>query len=151
MSTPFKYYNAAFCVTCDQKIREAVAMTKIVLSAFSILFFLSTSIDCFAFRCGSGFVSSGDSKAKVLLECGKPTSKEKAGAKKKNRRFKNADRAGDQKRPPSYTTVREKSKPVEKWYYNCGDNDFIYILTFEGGTLKSEETGGYGKGKSACR
>lgn len=127
-------------------------MTKTVFSALSILFFLSTSIDCFAFRCGSGFVSSGDSKAKVLLECGKPTSKEKVGVKK-GKRYKKGERVRDRdkRRSDKQVALREKTKPVEKWYYNCGDNDFIYILTFEGGTLKSEETGGYGKGKSACR
>jgi hypothetical protein len=126
-------------------------MIKIVIFAFSMLFFLSTSIDCCAFRCGSGVVSTGDTKAKVLIECGKPTSKEKVGAKKKTRQYKKAARNRDKKRTATQTTVKEKTKPIEKWYYNCGDNDFIYILTFEGGTLKNEETGGYGKGKSACR
>ncbi|MGC9975972.1 MAG: hypothetical protein ABSC57_04550 [Syntrophales bacterium] len=34
---------------------------------------------------------------------------------------------------------REKKKPVEKWYYNCRGNDFIYVLTCEWAILKSEE------------
>ena len=49
------------------------------------------------------------------------------------------------------TYLKEKKKPTEKWFYNCGENDFIYVLTFEGGILKSEETGSYGKGKSDCK
>jgi len=126
-------------------------MIKIAVYAFSILFFFATCSDCCAFRCGSGFVSAGDSKAKALLECGKPTSKEKAGSKKKNRHNSKVARERDQRPTTPHTALREKTKPVEKWYYNCGDNDFIYILTFVGGTLKSEETGGYGKGKSDCQ
>lgn len=126
-------------------------MIKTALYAFSILFFFAACSDCCAFRCGSGFVSAGDSKTKVLLECGKPTSKEKAGSKRKKKHYSKAEREKDQRQTTTHTALREKKKPVEKWYYNCGENDFIYVLTFEGGTLKSEETEGYGKGKSACR
>jgi len=126
-------------------------MIKTLIPLFSILFLLSTSSDCCAFRCGNGVVSVGDSKAKVLSECGKPTSKEKGGSKKKSGQYSKSEKKRDKKSTATHTTVKEKTKPGEKWYYNCGDNDFIYILTFEGGTLKSEETGGYGKGKSDCR
>lgn len=124
---------------------------KIAICAFSILFFFSTWSECGAFRCGSGFVSTGDSKTKVTLECGKPTSKEKAGSKKKKKSYARAEGEKDQRQQSTHATRREKPKPMEKWYYNCGENDFIYVLTFEGGILKSEETGGYGKGKSDCQ
>ena len=53
-------------------------MTKIIISVLVAAFFiLSGSLESYAFRCGDGYVSVGDSKTKVLLECGKPTSKEK--------------------------------------------------------------------------
>lgn len=126
-------------------------MIKTVISISALLVFLATNVDCWAFRCGSGVVSTGDSKAKVLFECGKPTSKEKAGTKKKAGQHRKTERTRDKERTASHTTVHAKTKPIEKWYYNCGDNDFIYVLTFEGGTLKSEETEGYGKGISHCR
>jgi len=32
--------------------------------------------NAFPFRCGSGLVSTGDTKTQVLVTCGKPTSKE---------------------------------------------------------------------------
>jgi hypothetical protein len=122
--------------------------------------------DCAAFRCGDGFVSEGASKTKVLLECGKPTSKENVGVKKEPGEASVKKKKGDKKakrgkkdkdygrddRPAvrrEYDKVSKKR--MEKWYYNCGDNDFIYVLTFEGGVLKKEETEGYGKGKSDCR
>lgn len=123
---------------------------KIILMSF-MAFFVSGSVDCLAFRCGDGFVSVGDSKAKVLSECGKPTLKEKVKVKK-GRYYRTVEKEKDEGSNSKHTYVaKEKKKPVEKWYYNCGADDFIYILTFEGGTLKSEETGSYGKGKSDCK
>jgi hypothetical protein len=46
---------------------------KIAFLFFIILCFFAA--ECFAFRCGSGLVSSGDSKTRVLMTCGQPTSK----------------------------------------------------------------------------
>jgi hypothetical protein len=91
-----------------------------------------------AFHCGDGLVSIGDTKSRVLIECGKPTHKEKVGAKDI---YYNDQRQKKRKK---------SSKTVEQWAYNCGENDFIYILTFEGGKLIKEETNGRGKGKSQC-
>jgi GH24 family phage-related lysozyme (muramidase) len=126
-------------------------MTKIVISVLVAAFFiLSGSLESYAFRCGDGYVSVGDSKTKVLLECGKPTSKEKVRSKK-GRRYRTDEREKDKSDKTKGTYLKEKKKPMEKWFYNCGENDFIYVLTFEGGILKSEETGSYGKGKSDCK
>ncbi len=125
-------------------------MTKKIILILFVASFISGSVDCFAFRCGDGFVSVGDSKVKVLSECGKPTSKEKVKVKK-GKHYRTVEKEKDESSDAKRTYLsKEKKKPVEKWYYNCGENDFIYVLTFEGGTLKSEETGSYGKGKSDC-
>jgi hypothetical protein len=78
----------------------------------------------------------------VLVTCGKPTSKEKVCT-------------------DSQTSIRTdingrkiKSKrcvnKVEVWHYNCGENDFIYALTFDDGRLMKETTMGRGAGKSEC-
>jgi len=116
-----------------------------------VAFFMSAEVNSYAFRCGDGFVSVGDSKAKVLLECGKPTLKEKIKVKKGGH-YRTGEKGKDGNSDIKHTYLaKEKRKPVEKWYYNCGVDDFIYILTFEGGILKSEETGGYRKGKSDCQ
>ncbi len=127
-------------------------MTKKIILILFIASFMCMwgSVNCLAFRCGDGLVSIGDSKAKVLSECGKPTLKEKVKVKK-GRHYRTVEKDKDESNDAKRTYLsKEKKKPVEKWYYNCGENDFIYILTFEGGTLKSEETGSYGKGKSNC-
>jgi hypothetical protein len=127
---------------------------------------LAGHTDCVAFRCGSGFVTVGDSQTKVALQCGQPTSKQKAGVKKEvgdaaikqKQQYKKASKKererkhGTQKQSVLRSEYEGTSgKKVEKWYYNCGENDFIYVLTFEGGVLKSEETEGYGRGKSDCK
>ena len=145
----------------------------VVLVSCVCVFLLFTYTDCAAFRCGDGFVSIGDSKTKAMMECGKPTSKEKIGVKKevgesttketkgkkvklskkdKDKKDKKDKKEGKGSRAAVRGEYEEVSKkPIEKWYYNCGDNDFIYVLTFEGSKLKKEETEGYGKGKSDCK
>jgi len=40
------------------------------------------------------------------------------------------------------TNKKDKCEKVEVWYYNCGDNDFIYTLTFEDNILTGENTEG---------
>lgn len=64
------------------------------------------------FRCGSNIVEKGDSMGTVQMKCGEPMTK-------------NAITSG------SGTAVRQ-----EVWYYNCGDGNFNYMLTFWGTTLE---------------
>ena len=119
----------------------------VLFSTLFILFFLF-SIDANAFRCGDEVVGTGDSKAKVLIKCGKPTFQEKVGTKKSTRTKGQKRGATDKK--PVYDTKHPTTKKVEKWHYNCGKNDFIYVLTFEGGVVTWEDTDGRGRGASEC-
>ena len=113
---------------------------KFILVSFVILFFFSTN--GFAFRCGSGLVTSGDTKMQVSITCGKPTSKEKACEGRQT--TAGVDKDGKIKKS------KKCANKLDIWYYNCGDNDYIYALTFENGILKKESTEGKGKGKSDC-
>lgn len=103
-------------------------MIKILLVGLVLVFMLGAN--AFAFRCGNDLATSGDTRMKVLSTCGKPTHKEKSCEGR---------------------TSKKCANPVEIWYYNCGDHDYIYALTFENGILKKESTQGQGKGKSDCR
>lgn len=95
------------------------------------LFIFSSS--GWTFRCGSGLISTGDTKVKTSYTCGDPTSKEQ--------------RCLEHHRETGLCVNKG-----ETWYYNCGDNDFIYVLVFdENGTLISENTAGRGFGSSDCR
>jgi len=118
--------------------------------AVAALFVLVAGEEGQAFRCGSGLVNVGDSTGKVLVECGPPTSKEVVGAATKGK--KSQARQGKGKRgAKDQETYRQSSRKVERWFYNCGEHDFLYVLTFTGGVLEREETEGYGRGASACR
>jgi hypothetical protein len=88
------------------------------------------------FRCGSEAVSIGDSTYVVLKACGKPARTEKTGT---------AEKAKKEKTAPGQKTSKAKSTRVEKWYYDEGYGGYVYILTFQGGTLKKIEKGGRSK------
>lgn len=115
--------------------------TRIIVVGLIVLFFFSTN--ALAFRCGTGLVTSGDTRIQVSTTCGKPTSKETACEGRKG--AARTDKDG------KIIKSKKCSNKVEIWYYNCGDNDYIYALTFENGILKKESTEGTGKGKSDCR
>lgn len=58
-------------------------MPRIRISILVFIILCLAAGDASAFRCGSGMVSAGDSKARVLIICGKPTAKEKVNEKTK--------------------------------------------------------------------
>lgn len=119
-------------------MKKRAAFISVILVVF--LYFLPEC--CWAFRCGSGLVGSGDTKTKVLITCGSPTFKETSCAKRQE--YSSTDKSGKVKK------IKKCSQKTEVWHYNCGENDFIYKLTFENGILKNENTEGRGKGKSDC-
>ena len=117
--------------------------TNIAIILFASISFLSFSIgNALAFRCGSGLVSEGDTKTRVLVTCGKPTTKENSC--ENNQQYTTLSKHGKVKKH------KKCGKKLEVWHYNCGDNDFIYKLTFENGKLADENTEGRGRGKSDC-
>jgi hypothetical protein len=116
--------------------------TTIIFLA-SILCLTFSTGEALAFRCGLGLVSSGDTKTQLLLTCGKPTSKEQSC--ENSQQYTSVDKHGKVK------AHKKCGKKLEVWRYNCGDNDFIYKLTFENDKLSDETTEGRGKGKSDCR
>lgn len=116
---------------------------------FLLTIFLLSPGGGFGFRCGDELVSIGDSKAKVKIKCGPPTHMETASTRSKNK-VTTTETGTRQKGKTKVGVSKSKSEKVEKWHYNCGDNDFIYVLTFTGGTISAEDTEGYGRGKSDC-
>ena len=114
---------------------------KIASLCFIILCFFAA--ECFAFRCGSGLVSSGDSKTRVLVTCGQPTSKATSCT--------NSQESTTTNKKGKIKKTKKCGTKADVWHYNCGNDDFIYALTFENGKLTNETTEGRGKGKSDCR
>jgi hypothetical protein len=127
---------------------EKRGRTSRTVAMVAAVLFLCSVTGAQAFRCGQEIVGTGDSEARVLIKCGKPTFKKKEGAKK------SARAKGDQRTALDSRSVYDKkhsaAKGVEKWYYNCGKDDFVYVLTFEGGVVVREDTDGRGAGASEC-
>jgi len=128
----------------EKRIKTNVVIFLVV--SFLCLF---TVFDGHAFRCGDEIISTGDSKAKVLTRCGQPALKEKTGMKKAKRT--KAERQAAQDKRDAYRQEGSTARNLEKWTYNCGDGDFLYVLTFEGGKVSRVDTDGRGKGRSECR
>jgi len=118
-------------------------ITITIIPFVAILFLLLSTGNVWAFRCGSGLVGNGDSKTQVMVTCGKPTSKEKFC--ENSQQYNSVDKKGKIKKH------KKCSKKIEVWYYNCGEDDFIYKLSFENEKLTNETTEGRGRGKSECR
>jgi hypothetical protein len=109
----------------------------------AILFLLFFTIDGLALRCGTGLVTEGDSKSQVLATCGKPTSKEKSC--ENSQQYTTTNKYGKVKK------VKKCGQKLETWFYNCGDNDFIYKLIFDDGKIINITTESRGSGKSDCQ
>jgi len=112
-----------------------------ILSYFSLsVFFLLLSASySAAFRCGMDPITTGYTKKQVRETCGKPS-------------FTETVCADDEFFIRTHKTKKSKKciKKVERWRYNCGYGDFIYILTFEKGILTKETTSDRGYGSSEC-
>jgi len=98
---------------------------------FFLLIFMVTGVtkQGYAFYCGNDIVETGDSSASVYLKCGKPMWQETV----------ETDTYNDE------TTVF-----VEKWYYNCGWTDFLYVVTLKAGEVISIKADRRGTGESQC-
>ena len=101
---------------------------------FVILFLLCLGLvatdSAYAFRCGGGLISTGDSKLILLKKCGEPSWVDRW-----------AERTVDQ---PDTDFEHSITRINERWIYNLGPNQFIRILTLRDGRVVHIETGGRG-------
>ena len=106
-------------------------MTRYFILSF--LFVLVSFNYSFALRCGLDLVTTGYTKKQVLEACGKPSLTETICADDEIIII-----------PQKKNKSKKCKKKVEQWHYNCGERDFIYILTFEKGILIKETAAGRG-------
>jgi len=102
-------------------------MKSVIFLLSTICFLLSFANDGYAFRCGNEPIGRWDTKEKVIQYCGSPS------------------RTGS-------NSVKYNGKTVyaQTWYYNCGESDFVYVLSIYDGVVIKEETVGRGTGSSQC-
>lgn len=99
----------------------------ILLLTVPLLMASLTSAD--TMQCGTKLISDGDTKAKVLLRCGKPDMREFVGEKTVRSKLYGG------------YAIKSYAVPVERWTYILGQRQFMRILTFEADTLVKIELG----------
>lgn len=98
------------------------------------LFILITLINLFwiseshAFRCGNEIITRGDSSNSVLDKCGEP-----------------------ERRETAHEIVNGQLRSVEKWFYNCGENDFLYGLIIINSKVFKDDPFKRGTGTNKCK
>lgn len=97
-----------------------------------IVFLLFLSIilsfgNAYAFRCDGEPIGRWDTREKVLKYCGSP---QKTGYKKIN--------------------IDGRILHAETWFYNCGEGDFVYAVSFEKNVIVREEPEERGSGPNKC-
>jgi len=120
------------------------AILSCVLITFTI--FILYPISASGWSCGREIVGVGDSKSKVLSRCGRPNYSSVASQEESGSVRGKISSSGRFRGGYSSTTVI-----TEVWTYDCGRNDFIYELTFEGDILKKIESVGSGTSYDGCR
>jgi len=86
------------------------------------------------FRCGGETVSVGDSRYTVQKICGKPSRNESV-----------TKGSRDKKKQPRGDTSGSSSGKLQKWTYDRGYGDYVYVLTFANDKLKKIEKSGRGR------
>lgn len=108
--------------------------------ALSFLLLCPGLVSAESMRCGNRVISTGNTKAKVLITCGEPFLREvveergSAHTEGAIQKFGSGDSTFS-----AFTT--SSLTAVEKWTYNLGSNQFLRILTFEGDKLVDIELG----------
>ena len=97
-----------------------------LLFSLTLFFFWTTSID--AFYCGNEPIGRWDTKNKIIKYCGQP--------------FKKGTRKVFYKGSYIY---------AETWFYNCGENDFIYAVSFYDNIVIKDDPIMRGSGVGQCK
>jgi hypothetical protein len=105
------------------------------LIIFSLVFVSSTEVFAIGLRCGSRLITVGDTKSKVISECGVPDYTEEWEEELILRDFHSPVYPRDdyeQGREPFLVKTFVK---IEEWYYNFGSTRLIHYLRFRNGKL----------------
>lgn len=117
------------------RLVASVAVFAVTSLVLSFAFVAPARGEDTVFRCGGETVSVGDSRYTVQKICGKPSRSEAVAKGGKDKKHK----------PPKGTTSAAAGGKGQKWYYDRGYGDYVYVLTFSGDTLKKIEKSGRGR------
>jgi hypothetical protein len=96
-------------------------------------------------RCNGRIVSVGDSKLDLLGRCGRPTLAE-------TRAVERARFVAEGDRHAGATAIGAgEVTTVDAWTYDPGPNEFVHVVTLEGGRITAIERASYGYAKDPAR
>ncbi len=104
---------------------------KVLFLAFLFIMALTSHANADCIRCteSSSLACTGDSTFSVITKCGQPDHTESSQIK----------------------ISLDTWERVDTYYYDCGEGQFIRVLTFRAGKLISIETEGRGSGPTRCQ
>lgn len=100
---------------------------KYVFLISGLLLFLYTN-NALAFRCGNEIVSRFDNGASAQTKCGNPI-----------------------RYDSGIENVKGTMQYVQKQFFNCGENDFIYSISIYNGIIIKIDSVERGTGKGQCQ
>ncbi|MBW2407372.1 MAG: DUF2845 domain-containing protein [Deltaproteobacteria bacterium] len=106
-----------------------------LLIIFSLVFGYSTQVSAIGLRCGNRLITVGDTKLKVISECGIPDYKEEWIEERIMKDFNSSayyKKDYEWGREPFLVKTLVK---MEEWYYNFGPTRLIHYLRFRNGKL----------------
>ncbi|MEJ2658866.1 MAG: DUF2845 domain-containing protein [Desulfobacterales bacterium] len=112
-----------------------------LLIILSLVFGFSGHVFAIGLRCGNRLITAGDTKAKVISQCGVPDYTEQWEEERIMRDFHHPFYYEDDYewgREPFLVKVPVK---FERWYYNFGPTQLIHYLKFRNGKLIKITTG----------
>ena len=124
-----------------QKVK-LINPASIILGLVILIFF--NALPAHAFRCGTRLISVGDSKFRVLSQCGDPTHIEVWEEERIFRDFHTPKYSDSENQHGRESFIVKQYVTIERWTYNLGALKFIRHLTFENGSLVRIATGEHG-------
>jgi len=120
----------------------------ILFTGLFMLFVLQTSY-ADGMRCGNNLISTGDTKAEVLIKCGEPLTTETIAIEENSEfaelaiKYPLLYKHGLLKSKKGAVIGRETtiSQSIDQWTYHLGEGKFLRILYFEGGQLVAVKDG----------
>ena len=112
---------------------------KLTLVYFLIISLLvlesSTEVSAIGLRCGSRLITVGDTKSKVISQCGIPDYKEEWEEEQIMRDFHSPVYSKDDYEMGREPFLVKTLVKIEEWYYNFGSTRLIHYLRFRNGKL----------------
>jgi hypothetical protein len=112
--------------------------TPFVVMAASFALLLPLRSEASSFRCGKRIVSSGSTKAELLLKCGAPFAQD---SRVETFEVEVKDRGPD---GDSVKATRTVTRVWDEWTYNFGPHQLLQTAVFRDGKLVDVRSGDYG-------